>query len=170
MTNHFGTAIVDPMPLTELYVLADKYDIEKPKNDIIICFFEANGYFPRSMPMSEEVSYFYYSSPAKSPFRRLLVDWHIWHSLDEFFVEEGSAAFVLAAPDFAVDLATALAKRWKNPTAKNPFQGSPSAYYARPRKIEEVNTQKSEDLLWVEISIQESKLEARTSWLQKQRC
>lgn len=135
-----GAEAISPyfMQLAKLYVFADKYDVEKLKHHVIDCFLEGSKICHGHGPIEGLVPYLYSNSMQTSPLRRSLADWHVWHVPMKDYGEEGPADFLLETPEFAADLALALAKRVGNPYASNPFErkGNRSALYIRTSKTE----------------------------------
>ena len=135
-SDRVGKSSPFALPLAKLYVLAEKYNVDMLKNRVIDIFFEGHSACQGCKPMETTINYFYINSIRKSPFRRLLADWHAWHVPMKEYGDEDPADFLLGTPDFAIDVALAMAKRWGNSGAKDPFKGDPSVYYVRPSKTE----------------------------------
>jgi len=93
-----------------LFVLADKYDVSGLKQYICVQLLEkaGDGYRP---PHLSTIFYAYKNLPEKSSMREILADWYAPDIDPSWFVQDDVRIWLLKCPEFAVDLAAALAKR-----------------------------------------------------------
>ncbi|KAL8781085.1 MAG: hypothetical protein Q9213_006167 [Squamulea squamosa] len=116
--------------LTHLYVLADKYDIVSLKNHVMdICFAFARK---RGMttgekslaaaPRLETIQYVYNNTVPGLPMRRFMVAYYVWVIRPEWYRQENASAQLRAIPDFAVDVAIALASKFNDDPSISPFE------------------------------------------------
>ncbi len=117
------------LQLARLYVISDKFGINSLKNEIIDQLFSTKkmaGLYP---PSQATISFMYANSARGSAFRKLLVDWHVWHVEDEYFSRPRTVDIYASVPDFAAELAVALGQRIANPKLQSLFLGDSSALY-----------------------------------------
>lgn len=93
-----------------LFVLADKYDVPNLKKRICEQLVEQarEGYHP---PDLGTIRYVYESLSERSGLRRLIVDWCAPSMIPNWFQEDGIRSSLIGIPAFAVDLASAIARR-----------------------------------------------------------
>ncbi|WEW60202.1 hypothetical protein PRK78_005687 [Emydomyces testavorans] len=108
------------LQLSELYVLADKLEVPHLKNDVIDELFVMKRH-PDKPPQAEVISYVYENTGEKSPLRKLMVAWLVWHVDFKWYTTSSAPAFLSQCPEFAADLAVALARRYIDFNALSPF-------------------------------------------------
>lgn len=113
--------------LARLNTLGEKYQITGLKNNIIRKLFQAK-LDTLTIPELTVVVYVYENTSHGSSFRKLLVDWYSWSIKSVWFSKVGTNIILAMNPEFAADLAIALAQRVEDPTG-NPLYGDRSKYY-----------------------------------------
>ena len=93
--------------LTSLYITADKYGILALKNDIINTLqnLRLRNAF---LPPAKMIRYVYRHTLAGSGLRRLIVDWHVWHTDPNWVKNATSQKNLRRCPDFAAELVTGM--------------------------------------------------------------
>ena len=121
------------MQLAELYVFADKYDIPQLHNNIVDKLFvmQAQGSAP---PRIQLIRYVYNNTIAGSSFRKLIVGRYVWHIDIRWYSREFTSGLLALQPEFAADLAVALAGRVVG-SYKSPYDGPGSAYHTAGKEI-----------------------------------
>lgn len=117
------------LQLAELYVLADKLDVGLLKNDIIDRMFEIQAQTSKNPPQHNVVSYIYLNSTRQSAFRKLLVDWHVWHIDYQWYCDKDRAEQIYAVPEFGADLAVRLGQKMNITNLRGCFAGKANALY-----------------------------------------
>ncbi|KAL2041580.1 hypothetical protein N7G274_005962 [Stereocaulon virgatum] len=114
--------------LAKLNTLADKYEITTLSNIIVDKLFELHGkqIVP---PQMDVVTYVYENTTEKSSFRKLMVAWHVWSINYTWYKAASTRRSILKLPEFAADLAIALALKAAFITERNPLKGSSSDYH-----------------------------------------
>lgn len=105
--------------LARLYVAADKYGIVGLKNDVIDHWFTAKE--DSQVPDAELLKYVYANTTAKSKLRDLIVAEYVWELGFEWYRDDDSKKALCDLPEFAADLAIALATSMDNNDAESPF-------------------------------------------------
>lgn len=77
------------------------------------------------------VTYVYENTTEKSSFRKLMVAWYVWKIDYKWYKQASIRDIILELPEFAADLAIALALRAGFTTEKNPLTGSSSDYHEK---------------------------------------
>lgn len=129
------------LQLARLYVMSDKFGTNSLKNEIIDHLFSTKkiaGLYP---PSQATISFMYANSATGSAFRKLLVDWHVWHIDEDWFSQPRTVDVYASVPEFAAELAVALGQRIANPKLQSLFLGNSSALY------ESTETQKAINLV-----------------------
>ena len=128
-----------PRELLRLYVLADKYDIVKVKNQTckrLLSWLEsrrrkfsskAMGQWWISYPLISEVEFVYENTTSTAPMRRLLVDWFVWGIEPTWFDDDGRSR-LQSVPEFAVDVCAVLAGDFNKRSKDRLFMRKPSLY------------------------------------------
>ena len=98
------------MQLATVYATAEKFGILKLKNDLIDLLFRFRraDSIPKP-PSSNTVSYFYSTTPPKSPLRKIFVAWYTWHVNQAWYGHSSTPDILSEMPDFAADLACSMA-------------------------------------------------------------
>jgi hypothetical protein len=119
--------------LAKLNTLADKYEMTTLSNIIVDELFELHGkdIIP---PQMDVITYVYENTTEKSSFRKVMVAWYVWKINYEWYKKASTRDVILQLPEFAADLAIALALRAGFTTEKNPFNGSSSDYHEKSTK------------------------------------
>lgn len=117
--------------LAKLNTLADKYEMTTLGNIIVDELFELHGKdnFP---PQMDVITYVYENTTEKSSFRKLMVAWCVWRIDYKWYKKASTRDVILELPEFAADLAIALALRAGFTTEKDPLTGSSSDYHEKP--------------------------------------
>ncbi|EER25635.1 hypothetical protein D8B26_000046 [Coccidioides posadasii str. Silveira] len=116
------------MQLAQLYVLADKLEVPALKHNIINEMFLMK-LSPGKPPQVDVISYVYENTRVRSPLRQLIVAWLVWHVDFEWYKTANAMNFLPQCPEFAADLAVALARRFVDFNMLDPFTGSPDNFY-----------------------------------------
>ena len=121
--------------LVKLYKLADKLQIACLKNDIIHNFFDAVTDQPTLLPQMAAVCYIYENLVSSSPLRRLMVDWCAWGRSVNSYSDCYIKPTLSKCPEFAVDLAIALAERVGDSDKLSPLYGQARDYYEEVKDV-----------------------------------
>ena len=117
------------MRAAQLFILADKYDVEILKSNMYRTFFEfaksqLNSY-PAFLPSSEMITYIYTNTDRKAPIRKIITDWFAWTTeslwLRNLDRDSPDLNWLYTVPDFGVDLAITLNKQNRNLKRDNPL-------------------------------------------------
>jgi hypothetical protein len=131
-----GTATFDSHnQLAELYTLADKLQVYRLKNDIVNKFFDLMIDEPALPPQISTICYIYENSTWNSPLRRLMVDWYTWGFCLQWYNGDDAKATLSECPEFAVDLAIAMAKRVADPYTMSPLVGKAKRYHEKAKDL-----------------------------------
>lgn len=114
--------------LVQLYTLADKLEVPALKKSVVDELFVMKSN-PDKPPQIEVISYVYENTRERSPLRKLMVAWLVWHVEYSWYTTPVAASFLAQCPDFAADLVVALARRFVDFNALSPFNESPEKYY-----------------------------------------
>jgi len=118
------------LQLAMLYILADKLQVPRLKNNVIDKLFEMKAKANR-VPQRTAVSYVFKSSMGNSQLRKFMVDWYAWHINFKYY-NEAAKEFLYQCPEFAADLAITLAQRVANPhNAGGLLAGKEQDYYEK---------------------------------------
>ncbi|KAI1959819.1 hypothetical protein LOZ58_004184 [Ophidiomyces ophidiicola] len=114
--------------LAQLYTLADKLEVPRLKHDIINELFMMKT-DPDKPPQVDVIAYIYENTRERSPLRKLMVAWLVWHIDFQWYTTPSATTFLSHCPEFAADLAVALARRWVDFKGLSPFNESPEKFY-----------------------------------------
>lgn len=115
-----------------LFRFSDKYQMVKLKN--LIC--QTLSSIPRSsglghVPPSDVIQLAYANTALQSTLRKLLADWYASNAGSAWFTDETNQAWLRRNPEFAVDLAVALAQGGRFLTKNHPFEIHGPDFYAQ---------------------------------------
>ncbi|EEP81268.1 conserved hypothetical protein [Uncinocarpus reesii 1704] len=116
------------LQLAQLYTLADKLEVPPLKHEIIDELFMMKRN-PDKPPQTEVIAYVYENTGERSPLRKLMVAWLVWHVDFRWYSTPNATNFLSQCPEFAADLAVALAQRLGAFSSLSPFYSSPDKYY-----------------------------------------
>lgn len=117
------------MQLASLYVLSDKFGIGSLKNEMIDHLFSMRLTTDINAPPQSAISLVYANSVGGSAFRKLLVEWYVWHIEGIWYTNPRVPGILAEVPDFAAELAVAFGQRIANPKQRSLFEGDSSALY-----------------------------------------
>lgn len=113
--------------LARLYILADKLQVPRLKNDVVNKFFEVKVK-ARCVPRCSTVSYIFKNSLNSSLLRKLMVDWYAWDVDLVWYGKDGIAQNLSKCPEFAAGLTIALAMRLVDLSRPSPLD-EPKTYH-----------------------------------------
>ena len=125
--------------LLRLYVLADKYDIVKVKNQTckrVLSLLESGRRKHSKPPLRRwyshprisDVKFVYENTPSTAPLRRLLVDWFVWGFWPDWFDDERRRNRLMSVPEFAVDVCAVLGRDFNKRAKERLFMRRSSLY------------------------------------------
>ena len=114
------------LQLAELYILADKFQVPKLKNDIID---KVNTTHKAYLPPLSAISHVYKNTPTSSPLRKMLVATYVWSIDLTWYNEEEAEKELLMVPEFTRDLTVTLAGLFQDPDRPNPLEGETNPYH-----------------------------------------
>ena len=129
--------------LAKLNTLAEKYDIYLLKNDVVDALFDhANSPNP-NLESTDVMKHVYDNTTRASSFRKLMVAWHAYEiNLGWFEGDDAREELTEVSPEFAIELAIALAARLKHPDRRRPFNQPSSDFHEKPpKKVEKDQAQ-----------------------------
>ena len=117
----------------ELYVLADKYQIQALKHYVIDIFArilpESYKGFPDVSPSGTNVSYLWVNTTKACPLRQIVLSLLVYHLDPAWLESERGKSFLALVPECAVDLVPVLAHRIANPSASCNCCGDLTRYH-----------------------------------------
>ena len=120
------------MQAVRLYLLADKYDVPKLRNDICRSLFPIPVQADFEAPPRCAVRLVYRNTPRKSAIRRLIVDWYAYQCDTLWFESAQNQSWLSTIPELAVDLVVAFAKGGQCDSKDGPFMSKKPDYYDEP--------------------------------------
>lgn len=117
--------------LANLNTLADKYDILRLKNKIIDELYEAKTRLTKPPPFTV-ITYVYDNTTEHFSYRKLMVDWYVWHIDMEWYGKPNTRALLSGVPDFVIDVALAFGAKMNHPARKPAFSGDKISFTRSP--------------------------------------